>query len=51
VLPVASLIPRRALFLSSYSLAIWTTLPCMAIAALLITLLSRHLDFEPVPAE
>lgn len=35
----------------SYSLAIWATLPAMAIAALLITLLSRYPDFEPVPDE
>ncbi|SFF77072.1 Nitrate/nitrite transporter NarK [Novosphingobium sp. CF614] len=31
----------------SYSLAIWATLPSVAIAALLIALLSRYPDFEP----
>jgi MFS family permease len=35
----------------SYELAIWATLPAMVIAALLIALLSRYPDFEPVPAE
>jgi MFS family permease len=35
----------------SYELAIWATLPAMVIAALLVALLSRYPDFEPVPAE
>ena len=35
----------------SYSLAIWTTLPAMVVAAALILLLSRYADFETRPAE
>jgi MFS family permease len=35
----------------SYSLAIWAALPAMVIAALLVSLLSRYPDFEPVPAQ
>ena len=35
----------------SYSLAIWATLPAMAFAALLVTLLSRYPDFGQVPDE
>jgi MFS family permease len=35
----------------SYSLAIWATLPAMALAALLVILLGRYPDFGPVPDE
>ena len=35
----------------SYSLAIWASLPAILIAALLVALLSRYPDFEPVPAQ
>lgn len=35
---------------ASYLLAIWATLPCMFVAAGLVTLLGRYPDFDPVPA-
>ena len=33
----------------SYSLAIWASLPAIALAAMLVAMLSRYPDFKPVP--
>lgn len=35
----------------SYSLAIWAALPALVLAALLVTMLSRYPNFEPLPAD